>query len=230
METEIKNGTCNATTVLNGDFEKDKYFGTTKLIGWAKLKENSTVGGGGLYNGSARSYSGKPGYPFDNPSRYFRTRQSGNLAFALVNNAPFNVTSAKQKLYFDWFVDNPWPYYFVVDTMSLLTNNSEVVNHQVRMDLYDYDKLRPPGNYSDLAAQLFDQHSATAGPAYLGPILTPDIVAQTANLASMATEAPLAQYVGKRVLLALRLSTNTYYMSFGLDNVQVVDCDKKPAR
>ncbi|KIY96230.1 hypothetical protein MNEG_11734 [Monoraphidium neglectum] len=216
--------------LLNGDFEKDKSLGATKLIGWAKLKENSTVGGGGLYNGSILSYDGRPGYPFDNPNRYFRTRQArstakGNIAFALVNNAPFNVTSKRQKIYFDWFVDNPWPYYFVVDTMSLLANHSDIVQHQARVDLYDYDKLKPPGNYSDLAAQVFDQYSATAGDAYLGPVLSPNIVAHTHNLQSMATEVPLEQYVGKRILFVFRYSTNTYFLGFGLDNVQVVECN-----
>ena len=110
--------------------------------------------------------------------------------------------------------------------MSLLANNSDVVNHQVRVDLYDYDKLSPPGNYSDLARMVFDKESASAGAAYLGPILTPDAVAATPNLASMATEAPLDAYVGKRVLFVFRYSTNTYHLAFGMDNVQIIDCDK----
>lgn len=79
-----------------------------------------------------KAYTGFPGYPFDNPNRYFRTRPAGNIAFALVNNAPFTATKEGEALAFDWFVDNPWPYWFVGDTMSLLANNSDIVVHQVR--------------------------------------------------------------------------------------------------
>lgn len=91
----------------------------------------STVGGGGLYNGSDPSYSGFPAYPFNASSRYFRTRQGGNIAFALVNNEPFNVTSRGQALYYDWFIDNAWAYWFVSQSMSLMANGSDVVMHQV---------------------------------------------------------------------------------------------------
>ena len=35
----------------------------------------STVGGGGLYNGSYSAYTGWPGYPFNGSNKYFRTRQ-----------------------------------------------------------------------------------------------------------------------------------------------------------
>ena len=41
----------------NGNFESDKKLDATQLTGWAKLKENSTVGGGGLYNGSTPAYT-----------------------------------------------------------------------------------------------------------------------------------------------------------------------------
>lgn len=123
-------------------------------------------------------------------------------------------------------MDNPWPYWFVGQTMSILANNTNIVVHQARVDLYDYDKLKPPGNFTDLATQLFDEFDATAGDAYLGPVLLPEVIAQSANLASMATEAPLAPYVGKRVLIAFRFSTNVFYMAWGVDNVQIVDCQK----
>ncbi len=186
----------------------------------------STVGGGGLYNGSDKSYSGFPGYPFDNPNRYFRTRQAGNIAFALVNNAPVNVTSKDMSLYFDWFVDNPWPYWFVMQTMSINANHSDIVVHQARVDLYDYDKLTPPGNFTQLASMLFDIYDSQAGDAYLGPVLEPEAIASTPNLASMATEVPLADYYGKRVLLAFRYSTNVNYIGWGIDNVMIVDCSK----
>jgi hypothetical protein len=171
------------------------------------------------------SYSGWPGVPFNGSSRYFRTRQAGNMAFALVPNTPIHVTSKSQWLYFDWFVDNPWPYWFVAQSMSINANHSDVIMHQARVDLYDFDKLVPPGNYTHLAELLFDELSATAGAAYLGPVLLPDVIAQTLNLASMATQAPLAEHVGKRVLVAFRHSTVVYYLAFGVDNVMVVDCD-----
>lgn len=77
----------------------------------ASPAHDSTVGGGGLYNGSDPSYTGLPAYPFNTSSRYFRSRQAGNIAFTLVNNEPFVVTSKGQALYFDWFVDNGWPYW-----------------------------------------------------------------------------------------------------------------------
>jgi hypothetical protein len=185
---------------------------------------NSTVGGGGLYNGSAAAYTGRPSYPFDSSNRYFRTRQGRKIAFALVNNAPLNVTSPKSMLYFDWFVDNPWPYWFVGQTMSINANNSDIVVHQARVDLYDYDKLVPPGNFTDLASQVFDQYDATAGPAYLGPVLPAEVIAATPNLVSMSTEAPLGPYVGKRVLVAFRYSTTVNYIAWGIDNVMVVEC------
>jgi hypothetical protein len=202
----------------------------------------STVGGGGLFNGSYASYSGIPPSPFNGSGRYFRTRPAGNIAFALVNNAPIHVTSARQLLYFDWFVDNPWPYWFVAQSMSLLANGSDTITHQARVDLYDFDRLVPPGNFTHLAALLFDgldsqaggggaagNASAPAGAAsgtgaYLGPVLLPDVVAATPNLASMATVAQLGDHVGKRVLVAFRFSTNVYYLGFGIDNVMVVDC------
>jgi hypothetical protein len=41
MEKSIKNGTCNATMLPNGNFEEDRRMAATKLIGWAKMKENS---------------------------------------------------------------------------------------------------------------------------------------------------------------------------------------------
>ena len=193
------------------------------------IKNNSTVGGGGLYNGSMFAYTGYPGHPFDSGSRYFRTRQAGKIAFALVNNAPFNVTSDDQALYFDWFVDNPWPYWFVAQTMSLNANGTDIVMHQARVDLYDYDKLKPPGNFSDLARQLFDEYSAEAGDAYAGPVLPPEVVAATPNLASMSTEVPLAQYKGRRLLVAFRLSTNVNFAAFGFDNVMLVRCEGREA-
>jgi hypothetical protein len=170
------------------------------------------------------AYTGLPGYPFNTSGRYFRTRQAGDVAFALVTNAPFNVTSDATHLYFDWFVDNPWPYWFVGQSMSLLANNSDVVVHQARADLYDYDKLSPPGNFTDLASQLFDRFDSAAGAAYLGPVLAPEVTAAAVNLRSMATAAPLARYKGKRLLLALRVSTNVYYLGVGIDNVALVEC------
>jgi hypothetical protein len=187
-------------------------------------RAHSTVGGGGLYDGRFMSYTGRPGYPFDNRNRYFRTRQARNIAFALVNNVPVNVTSKNQFLYFDWFVDNPWPYWFVGQTMSINANNTEIVQHQARVDLYDYDALTPPGNFTQLAADLFDIYSSTAGDAYLGPVLAPEMIATTPNLASMATEVPLAPFKGKRVLVAFRYSTNVNYLGWGVDNVMIVDC------
>lgn len=63
-----------------------------------------TVGGGGLANGSFPSYTGWPAYPFNSSNRFFRTRQAGNIAFALVNNAPVNITNDQMSLYFDWYV------------------------------------------------------------------------------------------------------------------------------
>ena len=185
---------------------------------------HSTAGGGGLYNGSDASYTGFPAYPFNTSSRYFRSRQAGNIAFALVNNEPFNVTSADQVLYFDWFVDNAWSYWFVSQSMSLNANGSDVVMQQARVDLYDYDKLVPPGNFSHLAAMLYDPYDAAAGAASLSPVVPPEVAASTPNLASMATEAPLGDYVGRRLLVAFRFSTNVYYLGFGVDNVQVVEC------
>ncbi|GBF88737.1 hypothetical protein Rsub_01638 [Raphidocelis subcapitata] len=226
MEQSIRNGTCNATLLNNGDFQKDARISATTLTGWAKLKENTTVGGGGLYDGKTGAYTGRPGYPFDTTNRYFRSRQKGAIAFALVNNAPVNVTNPDSYLYFDWFVDNPWPYWFVAQTMSINANNSDIVVHQARVDLYDYDKLTPPGNFTQLAQLLFDQADYKAGDAYLGPILPAEIVAATPNLASMATEVPLKQFVGKRVLVAFRYSTNVNYIGWGIDNVMLVDCQK----
>jgi hypothetical protein len=184
----------------------------------------STIGGGGLYNGSMPSYSGWPGVPFNGSSRYFRTRQSGSMAFALVGNSPIHVTSKSQFLYFDWFVDNPWPYWFVAQTMSINANNSNIIMHQARVDLYDYDKLEPAGNFTHLAALLFDEYSAEAGGAFLASVLLPDVIAQTPNLASMATMAPLGDHLGKRVLVAFRYSTVVYYLAFGIDNVMMIDC------
>lgn len=164
----------------------------------------STVGGGGLFNGSMLSYTGRPGHPFASANRYFRSRQAGNLAFALVSNAPVNVTSEDQSLYFDWFVDNPWPYWFVAQSMSLAANGSDTIVHAARADLYDWDMLSPPGNMSHLSAMLFDKWDAEAGAAYLGQLLIPDVVAKAPNLASMSTHAPLARYAGKRVVVAFR--------------------------
>ncbi|GBF92695.1 hypothetical protein Rsub_05064 [Raphidocelis subcapitata] len=248
LAQSLHNGTCRATLLPNGDFQQDKAIDATALVGWAKLKENATVGGGGLFNGSYYSYSGMPPPPFNGSGRYFRSRPAGNVAFALVNNAPIHVTSTRQLLYFDWFVDNPWPYWFVAQSMSLLANGSETITHQARVDLYDFDKLVPPGNFSHLAALLFDgldsqaggagnasstakaaangtaNGTAAGGGAYLGPVLLPDVVAATPNLASMATVAQLGDHVGKRVLVAFRYSTNVYYLGFGIDNVMVVEC------
>lgn len=164
----------------------------------------STVGGGGLFNGSDLSYSGRPAHPFNSSNRYFRARQAGNIAFALVPNTPINVTSASQALYFDWFVDNPWPYWFVAQSMSLLANGSDTIVHAARVDLYDWDKLSPPGNLTQLSAALFDRWDAEAGAAHLGQVLSPEVVARAPVLASMATQAPLARYVGKRVVPAFR--------------------------
>ena len=210
--------------INNGDFSRDAKISSTTLTGWAKLKENSTVGGGGMYDGREASYTGRPGYPFDNPNRYFRTRQKGSIAFALVNNAPINITNPDSFLYFDWFVDNPWPYWFVGQTMSINANHSDIVVHQARVDLYDYDKLTPPGNFTQLAQLLFDQYDYQAGDAYLGPILPAEAIAATPNLASMATEVPMKPYVGKRVLIAFRYSTNVNYIGWGIDNIMLVDC------
>lgn len=153
-----------------------------------------------------------------------RARQTNNIAFALVTNAPFNVTSARQRIYFDWFVDNAWPYWFVGQSMSLLANGSDVISHAARVDLYDYDKLSPPGNFSHLSELLFDRWDSEAGAAHVGSVLTPEVIAASPNLASMSTEAPLARYVGRRLLLALRYTTNVYYLGWGVDNVMLVDC------
>jgi hypothetical protein len=111
-------------------------------------------------------------------------------------------------------------------TTDLITPNPHPTPPQARVDVYDYDKLTPPGNYTQLASNLFDMYSSTAGPAYLGPILAPEIIAATPNLASMATEVPLAPYVGKRIIVAFRYSTNVNYLGWGIDNVMIVHCDR----
>ena len=218
-------GSCTALPLPNGAFESDRSLDATKLVGWAKLKENATVGGGGLFNASAPSYTGFPGHPFaSSPGRYFRTHQAKSVSFALVNNVPINVTSEAQALYFDWFVDNAWPYWFVSQSMSLNANGSDVIMHQARVDLYDYDKLKPPGNLSHLSEMIFDRLDSEAGAAHAGAVLVPEALAAARNLASMATVAPLGRFVGRRLLVAFRYATNVYFLGWGLDNVMVVDC------
>lgn len=127
-------------------------------------------------------------------------------------------------MYFDWFVDNPYPYYFIAETMSNLANGSNIVQHQVRVDLYDYDLLDPPGNYTDLAEQMFYQYDPRCCDAYVMTVLPPEAIAATGNLASMSTAVPLDDQGGRRLLLAVRYTTNVYNLAFGIDNVRLVNC------
>lgn len=108
--------------------------------------------------------------------------------------------------------------------MSLNANGSDVIMHQARADLYDYDLLSPPGNMTHLAAMLYDPSDAAGGAAYLAPLVLPDVVASTPNLASMATHAPLGGYLGRRLLAAFRYSSNVFNIGWGIDNVQIVEC------
>lgn len=71
---------------------------------------------------------------------------------------------------------------------------------------------------------LFNTTDAAGGPAYVAPVVFPEVVASTPNLASMATVAPLGDYVGRRLLVAFRYSSNVYHLGWGIDNVQLVDC------
>jgi hypothetical protein len=110
--------------------------------------------------------------------------------------------------------------------MSVNANGTNIIIHQARVDLYDFDRLSPPGNFSHLAALLFDDYDAqVGGGAYLGPVLLPEVVASTPNLESMATMAPLGDYLGKRLLVAFRYTTNVHYLGWGVDNVMVVTCE-----
>jgi hypothetical protein len=43
-------------------------------------------------------------------------------------------------------MDNAFDYWLVSDTMSNHANNSNVTLHAARVDLFDFDKLEPPGN------------------------------------------------------------------------------------
>jgi len=216
--------TCNQTMLPNGDFEADPH-DAYRITNWIKIKEKGANGGGIIGNGSDPGATGWPGYPFDNKNKYFKTQAFGNVGFALVNQYAIEVNSTRQILYFDWFMDNAFDYWLVPDTMSIHANNSNVTLHAARVDLFDFDKLEPPGNITQLAQYLFDPMNATAGPAYLGPALTvPDIIA-FGNLQSVGSYVPLAPYLGKRVLVVFRYSTTVYYMTWGLDNVSVVTCD-----
>jgi hypothetical protein len=60
-------------------------------------------------------------------------------------------------------MDNAFDYWLVPDTMSIHANASNVTLHAARVDLYDYDKLEPAGNITQLAQYLFDPTNATAG-------------------------------------------------------------------
>jgi hypothetical protein len=122
-------------------------------------------------------------------------------------------------------MDNGFEYWLVPETMSINANNSNVTLHAARVDFYDYDKLSPPGNVTDLAEQLFDGFNATAGPAYLGTALTVDDIIMFPNLQSIASYIPLAPYMGKRLMIAFRYSTTVYYLSWGIDNVSIIECD-----
>jgi hypothetical protein len=217
-------GTCNQTMLPNGDFEADAHE-AYRITNWIKIKEKGANGGGIVGNGSDPAATGWPGYPFDNNNKYFKTQAFGNVGFALVNQYAIEVNSTRQILYFDWYMDNAFDYWLVPDTMSIHANNSNVTLHAARVDMFDFDKLEPPGNITQLAQYLFDPMNATAGPAYLGPALTvPDIIA-FGNLQSVGSYVPLAPYIGKRVLVVFRYSTTVYYMTWGLDNVSVVTCD-----
>lgn len=123
------------------------------------------------------------------------------------------------------YMDNGFEYWLVPETMSINANNSNVTLHAARVDFYDYDKLSPPGNVTDLAEQLFDGFNATAGPAYLGTALTVDDIIMFPNLQSIASYIPLAPYMGKRLMIAFRYSTTVYYLSWGIDNVSIIECD-----
>jgi len=182
-------------------------------------------GGGIVGNGSDPGSTGWPGYPFDNKNNYFKSQSFGNVALALVNQYAIQVNDSRQILYFDWYMDNGFDYWLVPETMSIHANNSNVTLHAARVDLYDYDKLTPPGNLTELATYLFDQWNATAGPAYLGPALTVEDIIQFGNLQSVGSYVPLAPYMGKRVLVVFRYSTTVYYLTWGIDNVSVVTCD-----
>lgn len=216
--------TCNSTMLPNGNFELDQR-ADYKVKDWIKIKEYGSQGGGIIANGSDPGVTGWPSYPFDNPNKYFKSQAFGNVGFALVNEYAFKVNSTKDILYFDWYMDNGFDYWLVPDTMSIHANSSNVTLHAARVDLYDYDKLDPPGNITDLAQQLFNPVNATAGPAYLGTALTVDDIIKFPNLQSVGSYVPLAPYVGKKILLAFRYSTTVYYLSWGIDNVSIVQCD-----
>lgn len=224
MEEWVKNETCNSTMLPNGDFEENEWE-DYKLKSWIKVKEFGSQGGGIIGNGSDPGATGWPGYPFDNTNKYFRSQAFGNIGFALVNEYAIEVNNSRQLLYFDWYMDNGFDYWLVPDTMSINANASNVTLHAARVDLYDYDKLVPPGNITDLAQQLFDHYNATAGPAYLGTALTVDDIINFPNLQSVGSYVPLGPYVGKKVMIAFRYSTTVYYLSWGIDNVSVVECD-----
>lgn len=207
----------------NGDFEQNEHW-DYKIKHWIKIKEKGAQGGGIIGNGSDPGSTGWPTYPFDNPNKYFKTQAFGNVAFALAPQFAIEVNNSRQILYFDWYMDNAFDYWLVPDTMSINANNSNVTLHAARVDLYDYDLLSPPGNLTELSTYLFDPSNATAGP-WLGPALTPEDIVQFGNLQSVGSYVPLSPYVGKKVLVVFRYSTTVYYLTWGIDNVSVVECD-----
>jgi hypothetical protein len=179
------------------------------------------------------AYTGVPGYPFDNPNKFMKTNPRGDVSIAAINNFALTPTKPDQMLYFDFYVDNPYPFWFIPDSMSRFgappEDGTNYTIHSARIDLYDADLLVPPGNFSHLAQLLFDPYEANYGgegnkSAWVAAVLAPEDIASLPNLAAMGFNVPLGEYIGRNLLFVFRYATNVYPLSIGIDNVSIISC------
>jgi hypothetical protein len=211
----------------NGNFQRSKS-GDNEIANFTKVKQYGSKGGGIVVDGlEGGSLTGFPGYPFDADNLYFKTTPRGDVGFALIANSIIEPTNEYQNLYFDWFVDNPYPFFYQPDTMSILANSSNVTILAARVDLYDYNRLNPPGNISHLTELLFDDYELDYGgprKAFVGSLLNTADFASVPNLMAIGSAFPLKEYVGRSLLWVFRYSTTVSPIAIGIDNLSVIDC------
>ena len=220
-------GKCAQFIMPNGDFEKNKA-GDNEIRNFTKIKQYGSKGGGIVMDGlEGGALTGFPGYPFDADNLYFGTNPRGDVGFALVANSIIQPTTEYQSLYFDWYVDNPYPFFYQPDTMSILANSSNITILAGRVDLYDYNRLVPPGNISHLTELLFDELELDYGgpkKAFVANLLSTTDFASVPNLMAIGSGFPLKEFVGRSLLWVFRYSTTVSPIAFGIDNLSVVDC------
>jgi hypothetical protein len=225
----------------NGDFELNRAW-DNDIQSWTKVKEPGSQGGIFVAEGmSEGAYTGVPGYPFDNPNKFMKTNPRGDVSIAAISNSAITPTKADQMLYFDFYVDNPYPFWFIPNSMSRFgvppEDGTNYTIHSARIDLYDADQLTPPGNFTELAQYLFDPYEANYGggdvgkKAHVATVLAAEDIASLPNLAAMGFNVPLGQWIGRNLLFVFRYASNVFPLSIGIDNVSIVSClplDAKP--